>query len=931
MKLKVKEVDLSTGGPLVAVIDNEDAKKLDLRGLDRIRIKRLKSSKEIIANVDISTKGIKPGQVGLLSESLERLGVEEGTSVDIETAQRPDSIEIIRKKLDGHALTKEDLIILVKDILSDRLSEVEITYFVAGAYTKGFTLEESAMLTEITVDMGYKLKLNKKIILDKHCLSGDVPVMVKNSGKTKVEGIGQIIDMIFKRCNKDEISTFDGAEFTDKNLKNLHVPTYDEKGEVSYKPVSGVFRAKSPDYLYKVTLRGNRSVKTTSDHTIFVLKNGCIKNIPTRHVKKGDFVIVPSLLKQDHETKQVRIKTDHKIRNYRIFPKEIEITPYFVRLLAYYISEGFTNYQGVFLNFGSHEKELIEDSIDCIKKVFGFTPTVNKPHETAVRVCMYSKTLAKIFKGLKLGSDALHKSIPYFVFDVNKGLKLEFLRTLIKCDGYLRRGYEAEYGTSSKKLATQLQYFLSTLNISFSTTLRKPTKRKFEGRVKTSDVKEHYQIYTQARELFQGRQKSNVAFTNLLPIKELGEIDTKSIGWEFRRALKRQRFVTKQKLKTIQQFIISKDISKFLEGHLSVLEVKNVDKIISDSEYVYDFKVDGYNRFMAGTAPICVHNCVGGIPGNRTSMILVPIIAAAGFTIPKTSSRSITSPAGTADVMEVFAPVVLDHKKVQEVVKKTNGCIIWQSSLNPHGADEKLIKVRHPLSLDPEGLLLASIMAKKKAVGATHVLIDIPCGDGAKFSYKQGAELKQKFIRIGERLGIKVKVIMTDGSQPIGSGIGPALEARDVLEILKGDGPADLLSKVVFMATEMLKMVGVKNAKRKVIELLNSGAAYNKFLEIIRAQGGRKTLTIPNAKYFYSVEAPKKGVVKSINNKLIAKIARIAGSPEDKAAGIYLNVRRNNHLHNEDVLFTVYSNSMKRLQFAKDLIEKNYNKVVEVV
>jgi len=928
MKLKVKVIDLSTGGPLVAILDDEDAKKLDLHSMDRIRIKRLKTEKEIIANVNITNTGISPGQVGLLAESLGRLGVKEGTHVEIDTAPRPDSIEIIRKKLDGHILTKQDLTILVKDILSDRLSEVEITYFVAGAYTKGFTLEESALLTEITVDMGHKLNLGKKIILDKHCLSGDVPVMVKNSGKTKVEGIGQIIDAVFDRCKKNEIQIIEGAEFTDKNLRNLHVPTYDKRGEVSYKPVSGVFRAKSPKHLCEITLRGNRSIKTTSDHTIFVLKNGCITNVPANSIQKEDFVIVPSSLKQESETDRIDIKTDYGIRNKREFPKKIRITPELVRLLAYYISEGFINYQGVFLNFGSHEKELIEDSIRCIKKVFGLTPTINKSHKTAVRVCMYSRTLSRIFNDLKLGSDALHKSIPYFIFDVNKGLKLEFLRALIKCDGYLRRGYEAEYGTSSKKLATQLQYMLSTLNISFSVNVTKPTSRKFK--TQTSNIHEHNYIYMQAREIFHGRQNSNVAFTNLLPIRELGEIDTRTIGWEFRKVLKSQNFITKQKLKTIQNFILNKDVNKFLDGHLSVLEVKQVNKIVSDSEYVYDFKIEGYNKFMAGTAPICVHNCIGGVPGNRTSMILVPIIAAAGFTIAKTSSRSITSPAGTADVMEIFAPVMLDHKKVQEVVKKTNACIVWQSSLNPHGADEKLIKVRHPLSLDPEGLLLASIMAKKNAVGATHVLIDIPCGDGAKFGYKEGKDLKQKFIKIGERLGIKIRVIITDGSQPIGSGIGPALESKDVLAVLEGDGPSDLLSKVTFMATEMLKMVGVKNAKRKVIELLNSGAAYNKFLEIVRAQGGKKTLTIPNAKYFYSVESPKKGVVKSVNNKLIVKIARISGAPEDKAAGMYLNVRRNNHVHHEDVLFTVYSNSMKRLQFAKDLIEKNYNKVVVV-
>ena len=221
-------------------------------------------------------------------------------------------------------------------------------------------------------------------------------------------------------------------------------------------------------------------------------------------------------------------------------------------------------------------------------------------------------------------------------------------------------------------------------------------------------------------------------------------------------------------------------------------------------------------------------------------------------------------------------------------------------------------------------------MAKKKAVGATHVLIDIPCGEGAKFNYKEGEQLKKKFIRLGKRLGMKLKVIITDGSQPIGSGIGPALEARDILAVLGGDGPSDLLAKATYMAAELLKLVGVKNAKRKVIEVLNSGAAYDKFLEIVKAQGGSKFLTIPDAQCFYSVEAPKQGIIKSINNKLITKIAKIAGAPGDKSAGIYLNVRRNNHVYHGDVLFTVYSNSQKRLYFSKQVLKKIHNQVVVV-
>jgi putative thymidine phosphorylase len=927
IRLKVRRVNLSSGGPLVSVLNVEDANKLDLHALDRIKLRRVISNKDIVSTVDISTKGIKKGEIGLFEETLSALGLKEGVSVEVKPSKKPKSIEYIKKKLDGKKLSKEELKEIVKDIMDNNLSEVELTYFIAGSYINKLDMKESIDLTKIMIDSSFKLKFKKDVILDKHCLSGDTQVMVKNSGKTKVEGIGNIIDEVFKRCSKNEISIIDGAEFTDKNLRKLQIPTYDNKGEVSYKPVVGVFRAKSPPYLYKVILKGNRQIKTTSDHTIFILKKGCIKNIPARDLKKGDFVVVQSQLKQDSEVKYIKIKTDYKIKNLRQFPNKISITPEFIRLLAYYISEGFMNYQGVFLNFGSHEKEMINDSIKCIKKVFGFKPTVNKPHKTATRVCMYSRTLSKIFKDLKIGSNAPDKALPYFIFDINKKLKLEFIKTLIKCDGWIRRSYEAEYGTSSKKLFSQLQYLFSTLNISFSTSIIKPTTRNFKTHL--SSIKEHYRLYTQAREIFQGRQKANVAFINLLPIKELGYIDTKNIGLELRRGLKRQRFMTKQKLKKIQQFILSKDINKFLDGHLSVLEVKTIEKIPSDSEYVYDFKVDGYNKFMAGTAPICVHNCAGGVPNNRTSMIIVPIIAAAGYTIPKVSSRAITSATGTSDVMEVLAPVKISHEKIKKVVKKTNGCLVWQSSINPHGPDEKMIKIRHPLRLDPEGLLIASILAKKKAVGATHVIVDLPYGEGAKMTKKEARELKKKFIKFGKILGMKIKVILTDGSQPIGNGIGAALEAKDVLDILQGFGPQDLREKAVFMATTMLKMVGVRRAKKKVTEILNSGKAYEKMLEIIKEQGGKKNILLPKPNFTYSIRAKNSGIIRSIKNEQIVRIARRAGAPEDKAAGIYLFAHKNSYVKKGGILYTIHAENKDKSDYAVETALKDSGFVIE--
>nr|VDS10957.1 AMP phosphorylase [uncultured Candidatus Pacearchaeota archaeon] len=312
-------------------------------------------------------------------------------------------------------------------------------------------------------------------------------------------------------------------------------------------------------------------------------------------------------------------------------------------------------------------------------------------------------------------------------------------------------------------------------------------------------------------------------------------------------------------------------------------------------------------------------HCVGGVPNNRTTPIVVPLLASLGYTMPKTSSRSITSPAGTADTVEVVAPVSLTLKKLKEVVAKTNACMVWGGSINLAAADDKLIRIRHPLSIDPEGMLLASILAKKKAVGATHVIIDIPCGYMAKFSSKKKAEnLASKFVALGKMLGMKIKVVITDGSQPIGNGIGPAMEMVDVISVLKGNGPTDLREKAVYIAVEMLKIVNEKNAEQKVLDALDSGRAYEKFMEIVVAQGGRKHICIPKARNFHDIKAPKDGAVSLINNKGVAVIAKFAGAPEDKAAGIYLRVHKGDKVKKGEVLFTIYSKSKMKLNSAID-------------
>lgn len=320
-------------------------------------------------------------------------------------------------------------------------------------------------------------------------------------------------------------------------------------------------------------------------------------------------------------------------------------------------------------------------------------------------------------------------------------------------------------------------------------------------------------------------------------------------------------------------------------------------------------------------------HCIGGIAGNRTTMIVVPIIAAAGLTIPKTSSRSITSPAGTADTMEVLANVNIKLTDMFNIVKKTKGCIVWGGGLDLSPADDLIIHVEHPLELDSEGQMIASILSKKKSVGSTHVLIDIPIGKTAKVTDIYKAEdLKKKFERIGAGIGMKITVLISDGKEPIGNGIGPREEAVDVMAVLKNEEnhPVDLREKAVLMAGLIFEMANISKKNQGYLlarEILLSGKALEKFEEIIIAQGKKKEL--PKAKFTEIIKSKQSGKVTSIHNKHISKLAFILGAPQDKAAGIRLIKKSHHEVKKGEGLYTIYSNSELKLKYAKHFIENH--------
>lgn len=327
--------------------------------------------------------------------------------------------------------------------------------------------------------------------------------------------------------------------------------------------------------------------------------------------------------------------------------------------------------------------------------------------------------------------------------------------------------------------------------------------------------------------------------------------------------------------------------------------------------------------------PLVDLHCIGGVPGNRTTMIVVPILVAAGLAVPKTASRAITSPAGTADTMEVLAPVSIPHEKLVKIMNDVGGFIVWGGAINLAPADDKIIKVEHPLSIDAEGQMLASIMAKKASVGATHLLMDIPVGIGAKTNSAGARHLNHKFVSLGKALHIAVDVIQTNGSEPIGNGIGPNLEARDCLQLLQeGISPTDLREKSLMMAGRLLEFT--KNVKRgtgisTAKKILDSGDAYETMRSIIRCQGGKifSPEQIRCAKYNCEILAQTTGTVKSVFNTSIARASLLAGAPADQAAGMFLHAHKGTSVRKGDRLLTMYAESEQKLSFALEALKKN--------
>jgi thymidine phosphorylase len=377
-----------------------------------------------------------------------------------------------------------------------------------------------------------------------------------------------------------------------------------------------------------------------------------------------------------------------------------------------------------------------------------------------------------------------------------------------------------------------------------------------------------------------------------------------------------------------------------ISGRLSDIELAAFITACAGSEFeiaeniaLTEAMIDVGERLTWPRARVLDKHSVGGLPGNRTTPIVVSIVAAAGSMIPKTSSRAITSPAGTADTMATLTDVDLDLATMRRVVEREGGCIVWGGAVTLSPADDVLIRVERPLDFDSDAQLTASVLSKKKAAGATHVVLDVPVGPTAKVrNAEAAATLSRRLKRVGAALGLEIAIHVCDGRQPIGRGIGPALEAHDVLRVLRNtaDAPSDLRERALEIAAKVLDFEpshSGESGRNRADALLASGAALRKFEAICTAQGGMREP--PVAPHRFEVRATSDGVVDEIDCRRLANVAKLAGAPRDAAAGLVLQAPIGTRIEIGQPLFTLHAESIGELAYARAYLEK-YRDIVHV-
>ena len=384
--------------------------------------------------------------------------------------------------------------------------------------------------------------------------------------------------------------------------------------------------------------------------------------------------------------------------------------------------------------------------------------------------------------------------------------------------------------------------------------------------------------------------------------------------------------LTRDEINEIVFDILESKLSKTeISAWLTALYINGMD-----NEEISNFTQSMVNtgeKIAFDRTPVFDFHSLGGVPGNKITPIVVSIVAAAGLMIPKTSSRAISSACGTSDFVEVFCDVELEASKLKNISETIGGVFAWGGSMNIAPVDDMVIDIEYSLGINPRAQMLASILSKKLAISATHLLVDIPMGAGTKVtSLEEAREYARDLMELGSMLGIRAECAITYGDQPVGNAIGPALEARECIRILEGGThPASVVEKACDLAGMILEMGGIPDGPAKAREILSSGKAFAKFKEIVEAQGGKKSITsddIPLGKYVHDVKAVRSGYVHSIDNKDLVTIARAAGAPADKGAGILLFRKKGQRAEKGETLFQIYADNQAKADRARDVAIK---------
>ena len=321
--------------------------------------------------------------------------------------------------------------------------------------------------------------------------------------------------------------------------------------------------------------------------------------------------------------------------------------------------------------------------------------------------------------------------------------------------------------------------------------------------------------------------------------------------------------------------------------------------------------------------------CIWWVPGNETTMIVIPILASLWITVPKTFSKAITSPAATGECVNVLMDIEFDKQEVIRITDKVGDCLVWNEKLNLAPVNDRIIKVSAPLGMEPYARMISSIMAKNYAMWINHCLIDIPMWPTAKVAtMKDAKRVAKRFQEIWEYLWIKMDVEITDGSQPIGRWIWACLQAREALRILQQhkDKSEDLEQKAIFLAAKILLLCwaagSLSNAKNLAKTQLENGEAWKKMQEIIKAQNwdpNIKSEDIQLGKFSHDVTADKDCIISKVDMRHLNTMVRWLWAPKEYQAGIYLHKRLWDKVKRWEVIYTIYSPSANKANLVKEM------------